>query len=351
LTILSSGSPIALESGNTILKDLSEKLYVIPGGIGAASNVKMVNQLLAGVHIAAAAEAMGLAATMGLNTRHVYEIIVNAAGNSWMFENRVPHMLENNWHPHSALNIFVKDMGIVTSSARAHGFPLPLSSTVEQLYISASSQGFGREDDSGIVRIFIPQSPTAVHKQAKEETQTQKLTPTVTPTEIHKVGFAGLGAMGVGMATSLVKAGFHVCGYDIHPPSIAKFTAAGGKAMAAASPAEAAADAQIFILMVQNASQAEDVLFGSGKAMDSLPNDAIVILNSTVPPSFVRTLRKRLVDLGRGIDLIDAPVSGGVARAAQGQLTVSTSKRDSASFYSNFPTDHIIRRQCCNIES
>jgi 3-hydroxyisobutyrate dehydrogenase-like beta-hydroxyacid dehydrogenase len=110
LTILSSASPAALERGRKILSDMSEKLYIIPGGIGAASNVKMVNQLLAGVHIAAAAEAMGLAVKMGLNTRRVYDIITNAAGSSWMFENRVAHMLDGDWTPHSALDIFVKDM-------------------------------------------------------------------------------------------------------------------------------------------------------------------------------------------------------------------------------------------------
>jgi 3-hydroxyisobutyrate dehydrogenase-like beta-hydroxyacid dehydrogenase len=110
LTILSSASPAALCQSKQILSDMSEKLFVIPGGIGAASNVKMVNQLLAGVHIAVASEAMGLAVRMGLNTRRVYEIIINAAGNSWMFENRVPHMLDNDWTPQSALDIFVKDM-------------------------------------------------------------------------------------------------------------------------------------------------------------------------------------------------------------------------------------------------
>jgi 3-hydroxyisobutyrate dehydrogenase-like beta-hydroxyacid dehydrogenase len=110
LTILSSATPTALDRGKQILLDMSEKLFMIPGGIGAASNVKMVNQLLAGVHIAAAAEAMGLAVKMGLNTRRVYDIIINAAGNSWMFENRVPHMLNNDWTPQSALDIFVKDM-------------------------------------------------------------------------------------------------------------------------------------------------------------------------------------------------------------------------------------------------
>lgn len=89
---------------------MAKSLYVIPGGLGAASKVKTVNQLLVGTHIAAAAEAMGLAARLGLDTREVYEIIVNAAGNSWAFENRVPHMLEGDWTPHSALDIFVKDM-------------------------------------------------------------------------------------------------------------------------------------------------------------------------------------------------------------------------------------------------
>lgn len=82
LTVLSSGTGAALQRGKQVLSLLSDKLYVIPGGIGAASNVKMINQLLAGVHIAAAAEAMGLAARMGLNTRQVYEVIINAAGNS-----------------------------------------------------------------------------------------------------------------------------------------------------------------------------------------------------------------------------------------------------------------------------
>ena len=133
--------------------------------------------------------------------------------------------------------------------------------------------------------------------------------------------------MGLGMATSLVKAGLHVCGYDVSPRPNAEFVGVGRKATAAKSPAEAAMDAKVLILMVQNASQVEDVLFGSGKAAEKLPIGATVILNSTVPPSFVRSLRSRLLDFGKNLDLIDAPVSGGVAKAANGQLTVSYHKR------------------------
>ncbi|KAL3417231.1 ketose-bisphosphate aldolase class-II family protein [Phlyctema vagabunda] len=323
LTILASGSESALKEGHAVLSLLSEKLYTIPGAVGTASNVKMINQLLAGVHIAASAEAMGLAAKMGLNTRQVYDIIVNAAGNSWMFENRVPHMLDNDLKPYSALNIFVKDMGIVTASARQNCFPLPLSSVAEQLYLSGASQGYGSEDDSGLVRIFNPLSPTIVHEQAKATISTETLTPSVTPLEISKVGFVGLGAMGLGMASSLDRAGFTVSGYDVYEPSTKKFMTSSEGGLVASTPAEAAKNAEILILMVQTAAQAEDVLFGAGKAAEALPDSAIIILSSTVPPSFARALAARLTSLERNLELIDAPVSGGVARASKGQLTVS----------------------------
>ena len=215
--------------------------------------------------------------------------------------------------------------GIVTSSARSQGFPVPLSSAAEQLYLSASLRGYGKEDDSGLVRLFTPGSGSAVHNQANKDMSDNKLTPTVTPNEINKVGFIGLGAMGIGMATCLVKAGFHVSGYDISPGPISEFLSCGGKAVAAESPAEAALDANVLIVVVQNASQVEDVLFGSGNAAENLPIGAVVILNSTVPPSFTRKLNTRLQDLGKQLCLIDAPVSGGVAKAADGLLTVSAS--------------------------
>jgi 3-hydroxyisobutyrate dehydrogenase-like beta-hydroxyacid dehydrogenase len=241
----------------------------------------------------------------------------------------------------SLKNVSITDTlkGIVTSSARSEKFPLPISSAAEQLYLSASSRGYGKEDDSGLVRLFT-QSASAVHDQAIKDSPDHKLTPTVTPNEIDKIGFIGLGAMGLGMATSLVKAGFNVYGYDISPFPIAKFSRVGIKAAAANSPAEAALDAEVLILMVQNASQVEDVLFGSGKAVEKLPVGAIVILNSTVPPSFTHSLRRRLLDLGKELDLVDAPVSGGVTKAACGQLTVSV---DNSLLFWNYFSRRITR--------
>ena len=134
----------------------------------------------------------------------------------------------------------------------------------------------------------------------------------------------GLGAMGQGMAASLLRAGYAVHGYDVFGKAVEKFLAHGGASTAANSPASAARDADVLILMVQNAIQAEDVLFGSGEVVKTLPDGAVVILSSTVPPNFVRSLQTRLNALQKGIQLLDAPVSGGVARAASGNLTVRT---------------------------
>jgi 3-hydroxyisobutyrate dehydrogenase len=110
LTILSSGPANVLANAQSVLESMSADLYKIEGGLGAANKVKLINQHLAGIHIAVAAEAMGLAATLGLNTKEVYDCVLKSAAHSWMFENRVPHMLANDWTPHSALGIFVKDM-------------------------------------------------------------------------------------------------------------------------------------------------------------------------------------------------------------------------------------------------
>ncbi|KAL1359782.1 uncharacterized protein [Arachis hypogaea] len=92
LTIMASGSN---DSVGLVLAALSDKLYIIKSGCGAGSGIKMVNQLLAGVHIASAAEAMAFGARLGLNTRLLFNFITISGGTSWMLENRVPHMLDN----------------------------------------------------------------------------------------------------------------------------------------------------------------------------------------------------------------------------------------------------------------
>ncbi|XP_047156761.1 L-threonate dehydrogenase-like [Vigna umbellata] len=169
LTIMASGSDDALKSAGQVLAALSEKLYIIKGGCGSGSGIKMINQLLAGVHIAAAAEAIAFAARLGLNTRPLFNFITISGGTSWMFENRGQHMIDNDYTPCSALDIFVKDMGIVTRESSSWKVPLQLSTIAHQLYLAGSSAGWGRIDDAGVVKVY--EMLTGVRVEGKLQTQ------------------------------------------------------------------------------------------------------------------------------------------------------------------------------------
>ena len=154
MTVMSSGTPEAYAKCEDVLAAIAGKVYRLGDAAGPGSVVKMVNQLLAGVHIAAAGEAMALAIRAGANPDQVYEVITNSAGNSWMFQNRVPHILAGDYTPLSAVNIFVKDLGIVLDYAKKSVFPLPLSAAAHQMYMSASAAGHGGEDDSAVIKVF-----------------------------------------------------------------------------------------------------------------------------------------------------------------------------------------------------
>jgi len=154
MTVMAAGSPEAFAKCVGVLDAIAGKVYRLGDEPGPGSVTKMVNQLLAGVHIAAAGEAMALAIRAGANPDQVYEVICNSAGGSWMFQNRVPHILAGDYTPLSAVNIFVKDLGIVLDYAKKSVFPLPLASTAHQMFMQASAAGHGGEDDSAVVKIF-----------------------------------------------------------------------------------------------------------------------------------------------------------------------------------------------------
>ncbi|MBS1164523.1 MAG: putative oxidoreductase [Proteobacteria bacterium] len=154
LTILASGSAAAFAKARPALDAMAGKLYELGDSAGTGAAFKMINQLLAGVHIAAACEAITLAARQGLDLHKVYEVITASAGNSWMFENRVPHVLDGDYSPKSAVDIFVKDLGIIQDMARGAKYPVPVAASALQMFLAASGSGLGREDDSAVAKIY-----------------------------------------------------------------------------------------------------------------------------------------------------------------------------------------------------
>lgn len=154
ITMMTAGRPEAHAACGPLLDAMASRVYRLGERAGAGSKVKVINQLLAGVHIAAAAEAMALGLREGVDPAALYEVITHSAGNSWMFENRMAHVLAGDYTPLSAVDIFVKDLGLVLDMARASKFPLPLSSTAHQMFMQASSAGHAQEDDSAVIKIF-----------------------------------------------------------------------------------------------------------------------------------------------------------------------------------------------------
>jgi 3-hydroxyisobutyrate dehydrogenase len=154
MTMMTAGTPAAYAKAGDALDAMAAKVYRLGDKAGNGSKVKIINQLLAGVHIAAAAEAMALGLREGVDAGALYEVITHSAGNSWMFENRMAHVLAGDYTPLSAVDIFVKDLGLVLDTARASKFPLPLSATAHQMFMQASTAGFAKEDDSAVIKIF-----------------------------------------------------------------------------------------------------------------------------------------------------------------------------------------------------
>ena len=154
MTVMASGSLEAFEKLQPVLDATAAKVYNIGEEIGLGATVKIIHQLLAGVHIAAGAEAMALAARANIPLDLMYDVVTNAAGNSWMFENRMKHVVDGDYSPKSMVDIFVKDLNLVADTAKELKFPLPLSSTALNMFLSASNAGFGQEDDSAVIKIF-----------------------------------------------------------------------------------------------------------------------------------------------------------------------------------------------------
>lgn len=154
LSVMGSGPPAAFDRIADMLNAVSQTLFRLGDQPGQGSSFKAVNQLLAGVHIAVASEAMAFAAAQGLDLAEVYRVITLSAGNSWMFGDRMQRVLDNDYRPRSSTDIFVKDLGIVLDVAGARKLPLPIASAALQMFLMTSAAGMGGDDDSSVARFY-----------------------------------------------------------------------------------------------------------------------------------------------------------------------------------------------------
>lgn len=154
LSVMASGPRSAFAAAGPLLEACAETVFDLGDEIGAGSAMKAVNQLLAGTHIAAMGEAVVFAAKLGIEPAKTVEVISRCAGTSWMFENRGPHVVNADYEPRSAVDIWLKDLGIVTEIARAEKTPVPLAAAALQQFIAASGAGLGRWDDAAVAKVY-----------------------------------------------------------------------------------------------------------------------------------------------------------------------------------------------------
>jgi len=154
LSIMASGSRDAFVAARAVLDAMSVTVFELGDDAGAGSAMKAVNQMLAGVHIAAMAEALTFGMTQGVTPEKFVEVISQCAGTSWMLENRAPHIVAGDYTAHSSIYIWPKDLGIVLDIAKSAKFGAPLTAAALQQFLAASGSGLGREDDAAVAKVY-----------------------------------------------------------------------------------------------------------------------------------------------------------------------------------------------------
>jgi putative dehydrogenase len=152
LTVMASGRKAAFERARAVLEAFGARVHHLSEANGAGCQMKVINQLLCGVHLAAAAEALALAKAQGLPLGPTLEILASGAANSWMLGDRGPRMVKHDFDDvTSAVDIFVKDMSLVLDTTRASRFPAPLAHAAYMAFLATSSRGLGKVDDSAVI--------------------------------------------------------------------------------------------------------------------------------------------------------------------------------------------------------
>ncbi len=154
LTIMAAGDRATFAAVKPVLEALGTKIFHVGEQPGQGATVKTVNQLLCGVHLAVAAEALSLAAKVGVDANVMLDVLRGSSAASWMLNDRGPRMLETEPEITSAVDIFVKDLGIVLEAGREMRVALPLAAVAHQLFLATSGRGDGAVDDSQVIRSY-----------------------------------------------------------------------------------------------------------------------------------------------------------------------------------------------------
>ena len=154
MSIMLAGPDAALQAAGPVLDAIAGRRFVISPRHGDGARAKLVNNLMAGIHLMAGAEALALAARLGLDPRQMSELIGASSGQSWMFDDRMPRALAGDFAARAQAHVLTKDLTLANQAAADAGVELPLGAVARDQLRATCEGGWRTEDDAATLKYY-----------------------------------------------------------------------------------------------------------------------------------------------------------------------------------------------------
>ncbi|CAG9951396.1 unnamed protein product [Clonostachys rosea f. rosea IK726] len=298
MVVFAAGKQEALRRNSSLLDEISDKWFMIPGTLGVARIRPFRDFQYCQNYY------WQLQSLPGLHAKKL-----------------------DNWTVDLTLKNLADDLSLITSMARSLQFPLPFSEVAWQLYTRGTRQATAKDEDAdtNLMRVHSPgftHDTEIQHGSQNFFSQSNRIDLDNYQFPISTISVIVLDATAREVATSLLRAGYVVQGYGVVPNTSERASQIEGNFFPAKSFVEAVRGTQVVIISVQSAVQVDDVLFGPEEVVENLSDNAVIIISSSVPPSYIKTLPGRLGRLRSDISILDAPVCDWATDTANGTLNV-----------------------------
>jgi 3-hydroxyisobutyrate dehydrogenase len=154
MSMMVAGEPAAYEKARAVLEAISGKRFRVSARTGDGSKMKLVNNLMAGINLAAACEGMVFGLKLGLDPQTIFDVVSASSGASWAFGDRMPRVLSGDYSAKAAVDILAKDLGLALEAGAAARAALPIGGAARQSFIATSALGHGQEDDAAVAKYY-----------------------------------------------------------------------------------------------------------------------------------------------------------------------------------------------------
>jgi 3-hydroxyisobutyrate dehydrogenase len=154
MSMMIGGDAEAFETARAVLEAISGKRFLVGPRTGDGSKMKLVNNLMAGINLAAACEGMVFGLKLGLDPQTIFDVACASSGGSWAFADRMPRVLAGDYSTRAAVDILAKDLGLALETGAAAKALLPIGAAARQAFLATSALGFGQEDDAAVVKYY-----------------------------------------------------------------------------------------------------------------------------------------------------------------------------------------------------